>query len=115
MKKRLISCLIALSFCLMLCPSKNALAQDSSPIIQQSIDPGVALLCFLLLILVVLALWLLKSSGRLKMMDQIEPDGPDWITKHLNDLETQQLDKLITRNKPAMGDNAKNDQKNSSI
>jgi hypothetical protein len=100
MKKQYVPCLLITVLGLSIWPAANAAAEDKSPIMQQTADPGVILFFLLVVVLAFLALWLLKSSGKLKFMDQAEPDGAEWIGKHLNDLETHQLDKLINRRRP---------------
>lgn len=82
----------------LLWPVSNATAEDKSIVVQQNADAGIIILfCLLVFILAILAYWLLKSSNKLRFMDQVEPDGADWVNKHLNDLEIHQLDKLINR------------------
>lgn len=50
----------------------------------------------IIVILLVLAIWLLKSSNRLEdTIDDSETNGKKWIKSHLKDLDHHQLDILI--------------------
>ena len=50
------------------------------------------------LLLVVLVLWLLKNSYRLKeSTNDVDTDGKNWLNSHLKDLDSQQVNLLIKR------------------
>lgn len=69
------------------------------------------LLVFCLLILVVLTLWLFKSSSRLaEVVEDRETNGEVWLKSHLKDLDNHQLDILIKR-QPIMRTPSLNDEK----
>jgi hypothetical protein len=54
------------------------------------------LLAAAILILLLLALWLLKSSTRLEnTVDNTETSGGNWLKNHLNELDINQLEILI--------------------
>jgi anionic cell wall polymer biosynthesis LytR-Cps2A-Psr (LCP) family protein len=69
--------------------------------IPESGDSSVGAVIFLtgsLLILVLLVLWLLKSSYHLKeTIDDVNTDGKNWLNNHLKDLDSQQVNILIKR------------------
>lgn len=78
---------------------KAALADDS-PIMQVNTDHASQniLIVLALIILVGLALWIIKNSRRLSdTADMAEPEGKEWLNKHLNDLGADQLETLIKR------------------
>lgn len=100
MKKRYILYMSTIFSAMFLWPVSNALAEDKSPVVQQTADPAIILFCLLIFTLAVLVFGLLKNNSKLNSIDQAEPGGAEWINKHLNDLETQQLDKLINRRHP---------------
>ncbi|HEY4327561.1 MAG TPA: hypothetical protein VGN20_26485 [Mucilaginibacter sp.] len=70
-------------------------------IANQTEDSSTGLIVVLalgLLILVVLTLWLLKSSYSLtETVENSETNGKVWLTNHLKDLDHHQLDILIKR------------------
>jgi hypothetical protein len=71
----------------------------------------IVLLAFGLLILMVLTLWLLRNSYRLKQtIENTEANGKVWLNNHLKDLDTHQLDILIKRH-PLMSNTALKDEK----
>lgn len=81
---------------------------------EDSATDLVAVLAFGLLILVVLTLWLLKNSYRLKeTVENSETNGEAWLNRHLRDLDTHQLDILIKRhsliNNPVLKDEKPNE------
>lgn len=74
---------------------------DDSVIVQTG--PGhtgeFLLFGFVIVVLVILALWILKNSRLLNdTVDLDEPDGSAWLNRHLNDFGDHQLDILINRN-----------------
>jgi hypothetical protein len=107
MKKQYISYLVIFVSTL-ICPSLKAVAEDNQPIGQQEADPGIIIFFLLIFVLAFLALWLLRSSKKLRMMNHVEPDGATWIHQHLSDLESQQLGKLIKRSQPRANKEANN-------
>jgi di/tricarboxylate transporter len=51
-----------------------------------------------ILVLMLLVLWLIKNSNRLKDdVDSPESNTGEWLNKHVNDLESDQLEILISR------------------
>jgi cytochrome c oxidase cbb3-type subunit 1 len=56
------------------------------------------LLALLLVLLVMLALWLYKSSRKLnELTDSPSQEGKDWLVSHLQDLNKEQLERLLKR------------------
>jgi uncharacterized membrane protein len=52
----------------------------------------------IILILLLLALWILKNSYRLKEnVDSKELDSKEWLNNHIKDMEPDQLETLINR------------------
>ncbi|MCO5948615.1 hypothetical protein [Mucilaginibacter flavidus] len=92
--KRSISVILFLSL-----TSGKIMAETS--VISQTEDSsgGVAiLLAGSILILVLLVLWLLKNSYRLKeTINDVDTDGKKWLNNHLKDLDGQQVNILIKR------------------
>jgi cyanate permease len=76
-----------------------AMTKDST--IAQDSDPdGLGEIFFVLtiLILLLLALWILKNTYRLKEnVDSKELDSKDWLNNHIKDMEPDQLTTLINR------------------
>lgn len=74
---------------------------DTSPVMQDANPDNlgeILLFGLAFLILLGLALWLFRSSNVLdENVNENELDGKRWLTGHLNDLETNQLDALIHR------------------
>lgn len=51
-----------------------------------------------LVILILLVLWLFENSCRLKeSTNDVDTDGKNWVTSHLKDLDSQQVNLLIKR------------------
>jgi cyanate permease len=92
--KRLVSVVFLLSLML-----GKAIAETT--VIPQTEDSSwgvVLLLAGSLLILVLLVLWLLKSSYRLKeTTSDVNTDGKTWLNNHLKDLNSPQVNILIKR------------------
>lgn len=73
----------------------------------------IVLLTFCLLILVILTLWLLKNSYRLKeTVENPGINGEVWLNRHIRDLENHQLDILIKRHPLASNDSLKDEKPN---
>lgn len=93
--KQSISVILLLS---LLMPGKT---MAETPVIPQTEDSSwgvVLLLAGSLLILVLLVLWLLKSSYRLKeTTNDLNTDGKTWLNNHLKDLNSPQVNILIKR------------------
>jgi hypothetical protein len=93
--RQFISVILLLS---LLMPGK---AMAETPVIPQTEDSSwgvVLLLAGSLLILVLLVLWLLKNSCRLKETTcDVDTDGKNWLNRHLKDLDSQQVNLLIKR------------------
>lgn len=108
--KRFISVILLLSLMFV-----KAMAETS--VISETEDSswGIAIsLIGSLLILVLLVLWLLKSSYRLKQtINNVNTDGKNWLNTHLKDLDSQQVNILIKRqhwmrNQPVNDENKNN-------
>jgi len=108
--KRFISVILLLALM-----SVKTMAETS--VISQKEDSswGIAILLIgSLSILVLLVLWLLKSSYRLKQtINNVNPDGKNWLNTHLKDLDSQQVNILIKRqhwmrNRPVNDENQNN-------
>ena len=93
--RRFISVLLLLSIAM----SGKAMAETS--VVSQPEDSSWGLAILLagsLVILVLLVLWLLKNSYRLKESnDNVDTDGKNWVNSHLKDLDSQQVNLLIKR------------------
>ncbi len=77
--------------------SVYAMTKDST-IVQESEPDGFGEVFFVLIILILLllALWILKSIYRLKEnVDCKELDSKDWLNNHIKDMEPDQLATLI--------------------
>ncbi|GAB2977445.1 hypothetical protein GCM10027049_10710 [Mucilaginibacter puniceus] len=76
-------------------------ARAETIVISQTEDSSWGVMLLLaggLLILVLLALWLLKNSYRLKdTINDVDTDGKNWLNSHLKDLDSQQVNQLINR------------------
>lgn len=103
-----------ISVILLLSLSTLGKAMAEAPVIHQTENSSwgvVLLLAGSLLILVLLALWLLKNSSRLKATtNDVDTDGKNWLNRHLKDLNSQQVNILIkrqraVRNQPLNGEN----------
>jgi|GEM_PF-1988070 hypothetical protein len=76
-----------------------AMTKDST-IVQDPNPDGIGELFFVLIILILLllALWILKNSYRLKEnVDNKELDSKEWLNNHIKDMEPDQLATLINR------------------
>jgi len=76
-----------------------AMTKDST-IAQEPNSDGIGEIFFVLviLILLLLALWILKNSYRLKEnVDSEELDSKEWLNSHIKDMEPDQLATLIHR------------------
>lgn len=92
--RRLISVILLL---LLLVPGKVMAGIAVVPETEDS-SWGTAILTGSLLILVLLVLWLLKSSYRLKeTTNDVNTDGKTWLNNHLKDLDSPQVNMLIKR------------------
>lgn len=79
-------------------PLKTMAATIVIPETGDSSGWAVIFLTASLLILVVLVVWLLKSSYRLKeIINDVNTDGKNWLNSHLKDLDRQQVNILINR------------------
>ncbi|MFB9843788.1 hypothetical protein [Mucilaginibacter ginsenosidivorans] len=79
--------------------SAYAMTKDST-IAQESHPDGLGETFFVLIILILLllALWILKNSYRLKEnIESKELDSKDWLNNHIKDMEPDQLTTLINR------------------
>ena len=64
-----------------------------------------------LLMLMILTLWLLKNSNRLKeTVESTETNEKVWLKNHLKDLDNHQLD-ILTKRHPLMSNTALKDEK----
>jgi hypothetical protein len=92
--KRFVSVILLLS----LLPGK---IMAETTVLSQTEDSSwgaTILLAASLLILVLLVLWLLKNSYRLKeTINDVNIDGKNWLNIHLKDLDSQQINILIKR------------------
>lgn len=106
--RRLISVILLL---LLLVPGKVMAATAVIPETEDSSWGTAILLTGSLLILVLLVLWLLKSSYRLKeTANDVNTDGKTWLNNHLKDLDSPQVNMLIkrqhtSRNQPVNDEN----------
>jgi hypothetical protein len=77
--------------------SADAMIKDST--IAQESDPdgfGEIFFVLMILILLLLALWILKNTYRLKdNVDCKALDSKDWLNNHIKDMEADQLATLI--------------------
>lgn len=76
-----------------------AMTKDST-IVQESNSFGIGEFLFvcIILILLLLVLWILKNSYRLKQnVESKKLDGKEWFNSHINDMEPDQLTSLINR------------------
>jgi len=92
---------ISTSAYLLLTTLNNAYAMTKDSTIAQESDPnglGEMFFVLIILILLLLALWILKNSYRLKEnVDSKELDSKDWLNNHIKDMEPDQLATLINR------------------
>jgi hypothetical protein len=92
---------ISTSAYLLLTTLNTAYAMTKDSTIAQDSDPdglGEIFFVLIILILLLLALWILKNSYRLKEnVDSKELDGKDWLNSHIKDMEPDQLTTLINR------------------
>ena len=106
--KKFISVILLLS---LLMSGKVMAATAVLPETEDSSWGAAILLAGSLLILVSLVLWLLKNSYRLKeTINDVDTDGKNWLNSHLKDLDSQQINLLIKRqrgmrNQPVNGEN----------
>ncbi|MES2427076.1 MAG: hypothetical protein V4560_08880 [Bacteroidota bacterium] len=106
--KKFISVILLLS---LLMSGKVMAAIAVLPETEDSSWGAAILLAGSLLILVLLVLWLLKNSYRLKeTINDVDSDGKNWLNSHLKDLDSQQINLLIKRqqemrNQPVNGEN----------
>jgi hypothetical protein len=80
--------------------SGQVMAETADPIQTMDDSPTavIVMLAIGLLILLVLTLWLLKNSYHLKEIEEdTDTNGEVWLSNHLNDLNSHQLDLLIKR------------------
>lgn len=86
---------------LLLTTLNTAYAMTKDSTIAQESDPdgfGEIFFVLIILILLLLALWILKNTYRLKEnVDSKELDGKHWLKDHIKDMEPDQLTTLINR------------------
>ena len=90
---------ISTSAYLLLTTLNTAYAMTKDSTIAQESDPdglGEMFFVLIILILLLLALWILKNTYRLKEnVDCKELDSKDWLNNHIKDMEPDQLATLI--------------------